>query len=463
MSWHTLNTRLSSLRALTLLLLCAAAIPLLAACGSGQKQNIQYQTVPAERGPLTARVSATGTLSALVTVQVGSQVSGRIKTLNVDYNSRVTKGELLATIDTDLFKAAVDNARANKIAAEANLLGARVQAANAKLQFDRAQQLLTRGIVAQADYDTAKATYDGAVAAVSAAEGALEQTKAQLSQTELNLSYTPIVSPINGMVISRNVDIGQTVAASLQAPVLFLIAEDLRKMQVDTSVAEADVGKLRDGMAATFTVDAFPNDRFTGVIRQIRNNSTTVQNVVTYDAVIDVSNPELRLRPGMTATVTVVIAERTDALRVPNAALRYRPPLASGNGGLGGAGAAQGGGMRASPGGQAGGPVMNPGGGGSVASSPGADRPIGGSPPSAPAAASPGLGQMAGARPDRTATPDQRTVWRLLDGKPQPVRIRIGITDGTLTEVVSGDLNAGDLIITDASGGEQRAQGVRAF
>ncbi len=407
----------------------------LAACNSGGNKEVQYQTVLVDKGAIVARVSATGTLSALVTVQVGSQVSGRVKALEVDFNSRVRKGQLLAQIDPALFQAARDNARANKIAAEATLAGARVQAANAKLQYDRSQTLLARGIIAQADFDTAKATYDAAVATVGASEGSLEQAKAQLSQAELNLSYTEIISPTNGIVISRNVDIGQTVAASLQAPVLFLIAEDLKKMQVDTSVAEADVGKLSDGMDATFTVDAFPYDRFKGTIRQIRNNSTTVQNVVTYDAVIDVDNPDLRLRPGMTANVTVVISERPDAVRISNAALRYRPiGMAAASGSAPGA---------AGP-----------------ASAPGA---AGGRQNGAPGAAAP-AGAPGGAvrpSPGRPIATDQRTVWRLAGGKLEPVRIRIGITDGTLTEVIEGGLKPGDSIVTDQIGGASGPSGFR--
>jgi HlyD family secretion protein len=435
-----------SVRPLPLKLLVPALALSLAACGSGQKKEIQYQTAVVDQGPVVARVSSTGTLSALVTVQVGSQVSGRIKSLEVDFNDKVKKGQLLAQIDPALYKAAWDNARANRIAADATLVGARVQAANAKLTLDRSRQLLQRGIVAQADFDTAKAAYDAAVATVDAAAGALEQTKAQEAQAQLNLGYTKIVSPINGIVISRNVDVGQTVAASLQAPTLFLLAEDLKKMQVDTSIAEADVGKLRDGMEATFTVDAFPYDRFKGRIRQIRNNSTTVQNVVTYDAVIDVENPQLKLRPGMTANVTVVIAERESVLRVPNAAMRFRPPPAPGEGKTGAGGGAGGGGTGAGRGSGTG--------TGGAAGSAGAGTAGGAVSAGGGAAGRPGV---------RGFTTDQRTVWRLTDSKPEPVPIRIGITDGTLTEVLSGDLKPGDQLVTDMIGGTPGAQGFRAL
>jgi HlyD family secretion protein len=357
---------------------------------------------------IVSRVIATGTLSPLVTVQVGSQVSGRIKLLEVDFNSPVKKGQRLAQIDPDLYKAAFENAKANRVAAQANLAGSRVQAANAKLHYERYRQLLALDSIAKQDFDTAQANYESAVAAVDAADGTLAQAVAQESQAELNLGYTEIVSPINGTVISRNVDIGQTVAASLQAPVLFLIAEDLKKMQVDTSVAEADVGRLQDGMTATFNVDAYPNASFTGTIRQIRNNSTTVQNVVTYDAVIDVANPDLRLRPGMTANVTLVVATRPHALRVSNTALRFHPT------------------------------------------------------PALVREATQGAAMAEGSDPAVSATAgDQRVAWRLRGSAIEPVRIQIGITDGTLTEILSGGLEPGDKVVTDASGGEAGGTGFR--
>src|SRR5271169_6392554 len=257
------------------------------------RKRVRYETVKVDRGRIVAQVTATGTLSAIVTVQVGSQVSGAIAALYADFNSPVKKGQLIAKIDDRLFVASVEQAKANLAAAQGNLAKAKAQAVDAERQYQRDVILAARRLIADADRVTAQATSEADKAAVDAAVGAVEQAKAQLNQAQVNLDYTNIASPKDGTVISRNVDVGQTVAASLQAPVLFLIAEDLRKMQVDTSVAEADVGKLRDGMTATFTVDAFPYDRFTGNIRQIRNNSTTVQNVVTYDAVIDVENSGL--------------------------------------------------------------------------------------------------------------------------------------------------------------------------
>src|SRR5512133_3066104 len=286
---------------------------------------ITYETQPADRGAVVAKVTATGTLSALVTVQVGSQVSGRLAQVLVDFNSPVKKGQLIARIDPQLFDAAVEQARANLVAANGNLAKSRAQAVDADRQAKRSASLAEQKLVAQADADTAASNADAARAQVAATEGSVSQARAALHQAEVNLAYTKIVSPTDGVVISRNVDVGQTVAASLQAPTIFVIAEDLARMQVDTNVAESDVGKLQSGMDATFTVDAYPGERFRGTVRQIRNAPQTVQNVVTYDAVIDVRNPDLKLRPGMTANVSFVWAQRQDVLRVPNAALRFRP------------------------------------------------------------------------------------------------------------------------------------------
>jgi len=266
----------------------------------------KFETTTVDRGPITAKVTATGTLSALVTVQVGTQVSGRIDKILVDFNSKVTKGQVIAKIDPLLFQAVLENARANYAAAEGNVFKLQARADDGKLQLERAQALFDRKAIAQQDLDTARANSRAADGDLVAAKGNLQQAKASLHQAELNIQYTTIKSPTTGVVISRSVDVGQTVAASLSAPTLFLIAEDLTKMQVDTSVSEADIGKLKAGMAASFSVDAYPTRTFQGTIRQLRNAPQTVQNVVTYDAVIDVSNPNLELRPGMTANVTFV-------------------------------------------------------------------------------------------------------------------------------------------------------------
>jgi len=402
----------------------------------------KFETARVDRGRIVAQVTATGTLSAIVTVQVGSQVSGRIAKLNVDYNSPVKKGQLIAKIDPELFKASLDQARANHLAAKGDLAQAKVRAVDARRQLDREKSLFERKLVAQQDLDTMQANADAADAAVDGAAGRVEQAAAALTQAQVNLAYTDIISPIDGTVISRNVDVGQTVAASLAAPTIFVIAEDLKKMQVDTSVAEADIGKLRDGMDATFTVDAFPGRKFTGVVRQIRNSPQTVQNVVTYDAVVDVANPDLALRPGMTANVSFVYAERPDVLRVPNAGLRFRPPPEMLKAGRheGAAAGAQAGGTTGATG---------EAGAGARGGGPGGGRPAG--------AQAQGTG---GARkPDGEGPSDRKTVWVLRGPSPEPVRIRVGASDGSLTEVVEGDLHEGDQVVTDAGGGGTGAGG----
>jgi len=376
----------------------------LVACAG--KSTPTYETAKVDKGRIAPKVTATGTVSATVTVQVGSQVSGRIAALYADFNAAVDAGATIAKIDPQLFEAALEQARANHMASQGNLARAQVQAADADRQYQRAKSLADRQLVAQADLDTARANAEAAKAQVDVARGNLAQSKAALHQAEVNLTYTTIVSPISGTVISRNVDVGQTVAASLSAPTLFVIAEDLRKMQVDTAVAEADVGKLQPGMDATFVVDAFPGERFRGKVRQIRNAPTTVQNVVTYDAVIDVDNPELKLRPGMTANVTFVWAERTDVVRVPNAALRFKPSAEA---------------LKKSQ--KAGGDAP--------------DKAEGG-----------GEG---GKRRGPRGPSDEKTVYTLKNGDElEPVKIKIGVTDGTVTEVLSG-LSEGDVVVTESN------------
>ncbi len=365
---------------------------------------LQYQTSAATKGPVVARVTATGILSAVVTVQVGSQVSGRIAKLNADYNSTVKKGQLIAEIDPALFEANLAQAKANVLAADGQLKQAEATVLAARRTYDRDKSLRASNLIAQADLDTAETTLQAAEASVVAARGNLAQARAQLTQSEVNLAYTRISSPIDGTVISRSVDVGQTVAASLAAPTIFTLAGDLQKMQVDTSVAEADVGKLAAGMEATFVVDAFPDERFKGTIRQIRNAPQTQQNVVTYDAVIDVNNPDLKLRPGMTANVTVVYADRQDVLRVTNAALRFRPSPE----------------MLAALGRSSGGPQR-------VA---GRDGVRG----TAQAATTPGG--------------NGRSLWVLRDGRPAPAQVTIGVSDGTFTESLSGPVQAGDAVVS---------------
>lgn len=243
--------------------------------------TVRYEAVAVDRGPIAAKVTATGAVSALVTVLVGSQVSGRIETLAADYGSRVEKGQTIATIEPSLFRAAVAQARANHASARAAVDRARAHVTQAEKDFARARALLDDALISRAEYDAAEAALLAARADEKAAIASVSQTQAALEQAELNLRYTTIVSPIDGVVISRNVDVGQTVAAALQAPTLFTIAQDLTRMEVDTNVAEADVGKIHAGMPVTFTVDAYPGRAFKGAVRQVRDNATTIQNVVT--------------------------------------------------------------------------------------------------------------------------------------------------------------------------------------
>jgi HlyD family secretion protein len=294
--------------------------------GRGGGSGPVYETAPVTRGPVTERVSATGTLSPLVSVRVGSQVTGRIQELYADFNTRVTRGQVIARIDPRLFESDVAKARANVASATAAVQRARAELADARQRRDRTLALVRQNAASQADADAVVAAYDSAQAQVASAEAARAQAQAALQQAETQLAYTTIVSPIDGVVISRDVDVGQTVSASLQAPVLFTIAEDLRKMEVHTNVSEGDVGQLQPDMEVEFHVDAYPLERFRGVVKEIRYSPQTVQNVVTYDAVVSVDNPDLKLRPGMTADVLFLIESRADALRVPNAALRFLPP-----------------------------------------------------------------------------------------------------------------------------------------
>src|SRR3569623_1243575 len=404
------------------------------------KPAVEFETAKVDKGRITSRVTATGTLSALVTVQVGSQVSGRIQKLFVDFNSPVKKGQLIAQIDPQLFQAAVDQSRANYIAAVGGLAKADAQAKDAKRQFDRSKGLLEKKLIAQADYDTAEANLDVANASVAMAKGTLEQSKATMHQNQVNLDYTKILSPTDGVVISRSVDVGQTVAAAMSAPTLFVIAQDLRKMRVDTSVAEADLGKLKTQIAATFTEDAFPGERFKGKVRQIRNAATTVQNVVTYDAVIDVDNEELKLRPGITANVTFIWAAQDDVVRAPNAALRFKPAaeIFTALGQQPPAGVKDGAGARNRP----------PG----VPGMPG----LGGPPPGGGrrgGAGGPGAAGGARARTRSEATNDKRTVWVTKGGRLESVAVRTGISDGSLTEVIEGALQPGAAVVPDATVG----------
>jgi HlyD family secretion protein len=314
---------------------------LLIAFGLNRKTQAEHFTAKIERGDINDVVEATGTINAVITVQVGSQVSGTIAKLNVDFNSRVHKGEVIALIDPALFQGALlqasadlANAKANVVAAKAAVEKAKASAVQAKADYERAAQLTKASITSQQQLDLAKANYDSATATVAGAEANVTQAEAQVSQkdaavtvAQTTLNYTVIRSPIDGTVVARNVDVGQTVAASLQAPTIFTIAQDLSKMWVYAKTDESDVGNIKIGKPVSFKVDAFPKDTFHGVVSQVRMNATTVQSVVTYDTIIEFANPELKLFPGMTAYVTIPVDTVRNVLKVPNTALRYKPPM----------------------------------------------------------------------------------------------------------------------------------------
>ena len=293
---------------------------------AGATPTFRFEVAKIDRGPIRAKVTATGTVNPIVTVQVGAQVSGTIQALGADFNSVVTPGQMMAQIDPRLFKAAVQQANANFLAAKATVQQIRAQLGNARKQAERKRTLLAKQLVAQQDVDTTDTAATALAAQLKAGEAAASQAEAALVTTKTNLAYTTIRSPVSGIVITRNIDVGQTVAAAFAAPTLFLVGEDLTKMQVDTNIAEADVGRLAPGMTASFTVDAYPAQIFRGTIREVRNSPQVIQNVVTYDAVVDVDNSALKLKPGMTANIEIVYAERAAAMRVANAAIRFRPP-----------------------------------------------------------------------------------------------------------------------------------------
>jgi HlyD family secretion protein len=294
--------------------------------------TVRYVTAPVTRGDVARSITASGTVNPETTVQVGSYVSGVVQTVNCDFNTKVTAGQLCAKIDPRPFQSAVDQAAANLRSARAQLGKDEAALAYAKSAAERNARLVQRGIVSQDIADSSKAAHDQARAEVGLDHATIAQRQAALDAARINLDYTSIVSPVDGTVVSRNVTVGQTVAATLQSPTLFLIATDLTKMQVDANVSESDIGPVRQGNRATFTVQGFPNVVFNGVVSQVRQAPITLQNVVTYDVVISVDNPELLLKPGMTATARIYTEERNDVLRVPVQALHYVPTAAPGEG-----------------------------------------------------------------------------------------------------------------------------------
>jgi HlyD family secretion protein len=412
-------------------------IGVVAAFGLNRGAQVQHFTAKVEEGEIDDVVEATGTINAVITVQVGSQVSGTIAKLNVDFNSRVHKGDIVALIDPALFQGALlqatadlENAKANLAAAKANLEKAKAGGVQAKADYDRTVALSKEGVMSQQQLDLAKANFDSANAAVNGAVANVTQAEAQVTQkaaavtvAQTNLNYTVIRSPIDGTVVARNVDVGQTVAASLQAPTIFTIAQDLKKMWVYAKTDESDVGNIKVGKPVSFKVDAFPKDTFHGVVAQVRMNATMVQSVVTYDTIVEFNNPDLKLFPGMTAYVTIPVATAKNVVKVPNTALRYKPPM---------------------PPEQVLATYKQYGieGGEAKAASDSAQIGAGATPASTAAARSP--------------KPDSAVVWKLhADNTLEPVKVSIGITDHAYTEVGSvlkGELKPGDEVVIRSVG-----------
>lgn len=290
-----------------------------------REPSVHYKTVKIKKGKIISLCRATGTVNPLKTVLVGTQVSGRIKAIYADYNTEVKQGDLIAEIDPSTFEAQLEQARANLVSAKAAKEQALATLADAERNLKRIGKLYDDGVAGKSEFDAAETNYLVSKSQLGVSRAQVIQTEAAFSFAETNLKYTKIHSPVDGIVISRNVDIGQTVAASFQTPTLFVIAEDLKKMQINTNVDEADIGRVKEGMTAEFIVDAYPSRTFSGIVVQVRNSPNIVQNVVTYDVVIHVENPGLLLKPGMTASVSIIVAVKEDVIQVPNAALRFRP------------------------------------------------------------------------------------------------------------------------------------------
>jgi len=392
-------------------------------------KELPYLTVLVSRGNIRQVVSSTGTLQAVVTVQVGSQVSGTIDKLLADFNTKVKAGQVVAQLNQDKFRAAVDQARANLLAAQANFAKAKVGAADSLRTLERNRELRKRELMAQSELDAAQTAYEAAVAQVNVNQAQAAQAQAALNQAGVDLNNTVIRSPVDGIVISRNIDVGQTVAASLQAPTFFTIANDLAKMEVHTSVDEADVGNVQEGQQVTFTVDAFPARRFRGKVHQVRNAPTIIQNVVTYDAVVRIDNKELLLKPGMTANVQFLVSEKEDVLTIPNMALRFRPPDDKNE--------AQ--------------DLLR------QEQSRTAPR-VGARRTSRPGGGGGGGGERQRVR--------QVRVYVVKDSKMQPIEVQLGITDGSKTEVVAGPINENEPVVigmSGSAGGQGQAGVVNPF
>ncbi len=367
--------------------------------GSGAAQTFVVQ--PASRADLTVIVTATGSVQPTNQVDISSELSGTIRSVLVDYNAPVKVGQVLAELDTDKLKATLNSSRAKLDSAKAKVLDAEATLVERRIIYERRSALATSRVLSQQDLDTAKAAYDRAVAALESTKADVGVAEADVMLNETNLGKSRIVSPINGVVLKRNVDPGQTVASSFQAPVLFTIAEDLTQMEVQVDVDEADVGKVKEGQQGSFSVDAHPDRRFQARIRELRYGSEVVQGVVTYKAVLTTDNSDLLLRPGMTATAEIIVQQVSQALTVPNAALRYSPSSRQ-----------------------------------SEQNTSLLRRLLPGRPPFRSAS-------------QREESGPNRRVWALKDGAPVPVPVVAGVSDGQRTQIVKGDIREGQGVIVD--------------
>jgi HlyD family secretion protein len=402
--------------------IAVAAVLYFTVLKTGDAAEIGYKTEALKVGSIEALVDTTGTLNAVTMVDVGSQVSGKLENIYVDFNSQVKAGQVIARLDPEQFMTKVKQSEANYRSAQARQENARVNLENSKKKLDRAKNLFDKDLISLEEMDTAETNYYGARSDLQTATAGLEQSQSVLDSSQVDLSYTVIKSPIDGVVINRNINVGQTVAASLQAPVLFQIANDLTQMQVECVVDEADIGKVKEGQDVRFTVDAFPNDRFRGTVKQVRYAPEVVSNVVTYTTIVAVENPEMKLRPGMTATVSIVVGEARNKLLVPNTALRFNPELTPEE-------------MRA---------MFQAMQGGGTAGGPQGERPAR-DPNTASRQPGGGMGRTGGGNRRQ----DQGRVWyEDENGELHLAFFKMGVTDNVYTEVVSGDIAEGLEVIT---------------
>jgi HlyD family secretion protein len=418
------------------ILLIIAVVAVITATAAAYHRSISHQTpdyvtAAVTRGSVVDAVAATGTLQAVTTVQVGSQVSGTIKVLNADFNSEVHKGQVVAELDPSLFQTQVEQARASLIRLQADADRAAVTAQDAQSKLTRAQELFKQQLISKQDLDTAEADARQAQAAVKSAQAQITQARAALNQSQVNLDHTIIRAPIDGIVISRSVDVGQTVASSLQAPTLFVIANDLTRMQVNASIDESDIGRITAGQPVSFTVDAYPGEPFTGTVSQVRLEPKVESNVVSYTTIIDVPNPSMKLKPGMTATVNVEVARADDVLKVPTSALRFAPEGAESAAGTSAA---------------------------SDGSRPRATSGSGGTTGVAGTSGSMGRDPRSGTGGARRAR-----IWVLDEnGQPKPVPVTPGVSDGATTALVEAPIAEGTQVITGMASATVTASGAQS-